>query len=415
MASMDTTTTSPNDQLFAYPEDRRCPWQPSPGYQDLGERGPLHRVRLWDGHTIWMVTGHPQARRLLSDPRMSADRAREDFPVILPRFEADIFKPLALIGFDPPEHEAQRRLVAPAFTLKRVRALRPEVEELAGRLADDMLRKGPPADLVRDYALPIPSTVISRLLGVPYEEHEFFETESAGLLQAKSPAEAEAAGQALWDYLDRLLAAKQRDPGGEGLLNRLAEEANREDGLARDDLLRIALTLLLGGHDTTSQMIALGTVTLLEHPDQLAALRADPDILPAVVEELLRMVSVTDLSGVRVATEDIEIDGVVIRAGEGVLVSSSMVNRDAGVFPRPYEFDAHRTARGEAASDRQHLTFGFGIHQCVGQNLARMELEVAFRVLFERIPGLRLSVPLDELPARRGSTMQGVHALPVEW
>ncbi|MGF1236074.1 cytochrome P450 [Streptomyces sp. NPDC004684] len=403
--------------MLSYPQDRTCPYQPSPGYRELGRSGPLHKVRLWDGSTIWMVTGHATGRRLLADPRLSADRSRPDFPVVLPRFEAPIFKPIAIIGFDPPVHDVHRRMLAPDFSLKHVREMRDEVVELTGRLVDDMLRKGPPAELVEDFALPIPSMVISQLLGVPYEDHVFFEEKTVGLLQAKDAAGAEAAGQALWDYLDELISAKERTPGGgEGVLGRLAGRIDDRD-LTREDLLRIALALLIGGHDTTSQMIALGVVTLLEHPDQLAAWRAaPPEALPAAVDELLRMVSVTDVSGVRVATEDIEIDGEVVRAGEGVLVSSSMTNRDPEVYEDPYTFDIHRAAgRGGAASGRQHLTFGFGIHQCLGQNLARMELEVAFSTLFDRIPGLRLATPAGELPARSGGTMQGVHRLPVEW
>ncbi|EFF94135.1 MULTISPECIES: cytochrome P450 [Streptomyces] len=403
--------------MLSYPQDRTCPYQPSPGYRELGRSGPLHKVRLWDGSTIWMVTGHAAGRRLLADPRLSADRSRPDFPVVLPRFEAPIFKPIAIIGFDPPVHDVHRRMLAPDFSLKHVREMRDEVVELTGRLVDDMLRKGPPAELVEDFALPIPSMVISQLLGVPYEDHVFFEEKTVGLLQAKDAAGAEAAGQALWDYLDELISAKERTPGGgEGVLGRLAGRIDDRD-LTREDLLRIALALLIGGHDTTSQMIALGVVTLLEHPDQLAAWRAaPPEALPAAVDELLRMVSVTDVSGVRVATEDIEIDGEVVRAGEGVLVSSSMTNRDPEVYEDPYTFDIHRAAgRGGAASGRQHLTFGFGIHQCLGQNLARMELEVAFSTLFDRIPGLRLATPAGELPARSGGTMQGVHRLPVEW
>ncbi|GAB2855630.1 cytochrome P450 [Actinocorallia aurea] len=397
--------------LPAYPQDRQCPYQPSPGYQELGEQGPLHRVRLFDGKWLWLVTGHSQGRRLLGDPRMSADRSREDFPVVLPRFEAPIFKPLALIGFDPPVHSVHRRLLAPDFSLKHVRALREQVTALAHRLIDRIVEAGAPADLLDAYALPIPSMVVSELLGVPYDDHEFFEARTVDLLQATSPEGAEQAGQALWDYLDRLITAKERDGADDGVIARLAAHVDGAD-LTRDDLLRIALALLLGGHDTTSQMIALGVVTLLEHPDQVELLLAEPDRVPAAVDELLRIVSVTDVSGVRVALEDIEIDGHTVRKGEGVLVSSSMANRDPDVYPDPYRFDVRRT---EGSVGRQHLTFGFGIHQCLGQNLARMELEVAFTVLFQRLPGLRLAVPREELAFRKGGTMQGVHRLPVEW
>ncbi|MFI0479629.1 cytochrome P450 [Actinomadura sp. 9N215] len=394
------------EAMLRYPQDRTCPYQPSPEYQEQAEKGALNRVELWNGSTAWLVTGHAQARALLSDPRMSADRAREDFPVVLPRFEAAIFKPLALIGFDPPTHTVHRRLLAPYFSLRRVRARRAAVEREAAELADALVREGPPSDLVESYALPIPSRVISDLLGVPYADHEFFEERTAGLLQAKDPAGAEAAGQALWDYLERLVSAKERDPDGT-LLSDLAARVDERD-LTRVDLLRIALTLLVGGHDTTSQMIAMGVVTLLDHPDQLARLRRGGEETTRAVDELLRMVSVTDVSGVRVATEEVEIDGVVIKPGEGIIVSSSTVNRDAAVYDDPYVFDVGR-------GSRQHLTFGYGIHQCIGQNLARLELEIAYTTLFDRVPGLRLAVPVDELPWRRGGTMQGLHKLPVTW
>ncbi|WP_236792322.1 cytochrome P450 [Amycolatopsis sp. GM8] len=389
-----------------FPQPRECPYQPTPAYQRLGEAGPMHEVTLWNGARAWFVTGDAHARQLLSDPRFSADRARPEFPVVLPRFDAAIFKPLYLIGFDPPTHEVHRGLLTAEFSLRRVRALRPAVEQLVGERIDDMLRKGPPADLVRDFALPVPSIVISELLGVPYVDHDFFEEATRGLLQAADEKAADAAGQALLDYLDKLLTIKQREPDGR-VLAKLAEHLDEE--ITRHDLLRIALTLLVGGHDTTSMMIALGVVTLLEHPDQLDLVRADPEKMPAAVEELLRIVAVTDMAGVRVATEDVEIGGQVIKAGEGILVSSSMTNRDSAAYESPYTFDIGRTG------SKRHLTFGFGIHQCLGQNLARMELEVAFRLLFERIPELRLAAGLDELPWRRGGTMQGVHELPVTW
>ncbi|PPK71427.1 cytochrome P450 [Actinokineospora auranticolor] len=403
--------------MLQYPQDRQCPFQPSGAYQPLGAEGSLHRVELWNDETAWLVTGHATARALLSDPRVSADRTRPDFPVVLPRFEAEIFKPLALIGIDPPRHKAHRELLAAHFGLKQARAQRDEITALAHSLIDAIEAKGAPADLLADYALPIPSAVISRLLGVPYEDHAFFESASAALLQATSAAGAEEAGRTLFDYLDRLVTAERAEPTHRGLITVLAGAIG--DGpdadVTHEDAVRIALTLLLGGHDTTAQMITLGVVTLLAHPEALAAIRADRDLLPAAVDELLRMVSVTDLSGVRVADADIEIDGAAIRAGEGLIFSSSMANRDPAVWPEPYELDFLRERKDPKASGRRHLTFGYGIHQCLGQNLARLELEIAFDVLFTRLPDLALETPSDALPYRSGGTMQGVHALPVVW
>jgi cytochrome P450 len=409
---MDTDVSPQTTDAPQYPQPRTCPFQPTPAYQKLGERGPMNRVTLWDGSQVWLITGHSHARRLLADPRFSADRARPDFPLVAPRFEADIFKPLAIIGFDAPDHQRQRGLLTAAFSPKNVRALRGRVERLVTDRVERMLHKGPPTDLVRDFAQPIPSMVISELLGVPYEDHEFFEQATAGLLQADSAEGAEAAGQTLLSYLDDMFKAKELEPD-DTLLSTLASHIG-EPGLERSLVLRIALALLIGGHDTTASMIALGVITLLEHPEQLQALRTDPAVIPEAVDELLRMVSVTDVAGVRVANEDVTIDDQVIKAGEGIIVSSSMTNRDPAVFASPYAFDVRRSA-WEDASSRRHLTFGYGVHQCVGQNLARMELEVAFGTLFDRIPHLRLAVPLDQLPTRRSGTMQGVHELPVTW
>ncbi|CAJ62738.1 Cytochrome P450 (sca-2) [Frankia alni ACN14a] len=372
----------------------------------------MNRVTLFDGATAWLVTGHSHSRRLLADPRVSADRSRPDFPVVLPRFEADVFKPLAIIGFDPPQHGLQRGLLTADFSMRSVRAKRESIERLVESLADRMLAAGPPADLVLDYSLPIPSMVVADLLGVPYADHQFFEDATVRLLQATTPQGAEAAGEELLNYLDEQIRLRERDPD-DTLLSRLGEHVH-DEGLGRDIINKIALALLVGGHDTTSQMIALGVVTLLDHPDQLAILRSDPSALPGVVEELLRMVSVTDLAGVRVATEDVEIDGQVIARGEGLIFCNSMANRDPAVYDAPYEFDVRRSADDPPAT-RRHLTFGHGPHQCIGRNLARMELEIAYRVLFEKIPNLRLAVPRDELPMRHGSTMQGVHRLPVTW
>jgi pentalenic acid synthase len=274
------------------------------------------------------------------------------------------------------------------------------------RLLDDMVAQGPPADLVSAFALPVPSMVICALLGVPYEDHEFFEAQSRKLLRGPEAADTEAARDALEDYFGRLIDRKQKDRG-DGLLDELIEQRLNEGTLDRQELVEFSTILLVAGHETTANMISLGTFTLLEHPEQLAELRSDSALMPSAVEELLRFLSIAD-GMLRLALEDIEIGGHTIRADEGVVFSTSIINRDSAAYDDPDLLDWHR-------SSRHHVAFGFGIHQCLGQNLARAEMEIALRSLFDRLPGLRLAVPADRIPFKPGDTIQGMLELPVAW
>ncbi|MGW3498914.1 cytochrome P450 [Streptomyces sp. NPDC001020] len=394
----------------AFPQDRTCPYHPPTAYDPLREGRPLTRVTLYDGRDVWVVTGLSAARALLADPRLSTDRTRPAFPMVNERFatlrDRDRDRRVALLGQDDPEHHTERRMLVPSFTLKRATALRPRIQETVDRLLDAMEAAGPPAELVSAFALPVPSMVICALLGVPYADHDFFEEQSRRLLRGPTAADTQDARDRLETYLGELVDHKRKKPG-EGLLDELIQEQLRDGALDRDELVSLAAILLIAGHETTSNMISLGTFTLLRHPEQFAELRADPGLMSAAVEELLRFLSIAD-GLVRVATEDIEIAGTTIRADEGVLFSTSVINRDTAVFPDPDTLDWHRSAR-------HHVAFGFGVHQCLGQNLARTELEIALRSLFERLPGLRLDAPADEIPFKPGDTIQGMLELPVTW
>ncbi|GAA0910175.1 cytochrome P450 [Streptomyces thermoalcalitolerans] len=392
--------------LVAFPQDRSCPYHPPTGYDPLRAARPLARIRLYDGRPAWLVTGHELARDLLADPRLSTDRTHPGFPATTPRFAAVRDRRPALLGVDGPRHRAQRRMMIPSFTLKRATELRPRIQEIVDRLLDEMIAQGPPAELVRSFALPVPSMVICALLGVPYADHEFFEAQSRRLLRGPTAEDTRDARDRLQEYLDALIDRKQREPG-EGLLDELIQQRLHKGELDREELTALAMILLVAGHETTANMISLGTYTLLLHPDRLAELRADPSLLPAAVEELLRLLSIAD-GLLRLATEDIEVAGVTIRAGDGVVFSTSVINRDEDAYPDPDTLDWHRPAR-------HHIAFGFGIHQCLGQNLARAELEIALRTLFERLPGLRLAAPPDEIPFKPGDTIQGMLELPVTW
>ncbi|MFE3881676.1 cytochrome P450 [Streptomyces lydicus] len=393
-------------EAISYFQDRTCPYHPPAGYQPLRETGPLTHVTLYDGRKVWAVTGHSEARALLSDQRLSSDRQNPAFPMPVERFAAISQVRTPLIGVDDPEHNTQRRMLIPSFSVKRVAALRPDIHRIVDGLLDRMLAQGPPAELVSAFALPVPSMVICSLLGVPYSDHEFFEDASSRLLRSPTAEEAEAARIELEEYFTELIAHKEKTPG-DGLLDELIEERLRSGDLAHEELVRLAMILLVAGHETTANMISLGTFTLLEHPEQLAQLKAEEGLMPAAVEELLRFLSIAD-GMLRVATEDIEIGGQLIRADDGVLFPTSLINRDETAYPSPDELDLDRSAR-------HHVAFGFGIHQCLGQNLARAEMDIALRSLFTRIPDLRLAVPAAEIPFKPGDTLQGMIELPLAW
>ncbi|MFJ6748951.1 cytochrome P450 [Streptomyces sp. NPDC091266] len=393
-------------EAISFPQDRSCPYHPPTAYEPLRESGPLSHVTFYDGRKVWAVTGHAEARALLSDQRLSSDRQNPAFPIPIERFAAIRRLKAPLIGVDDPEHNAQRRMLIPSFSVKRIGAMRPQIQRIVDDLLDRMLAQGPPTELVSAFALPVPSMVICALLGVPYADHEFFEERSRRILRARTADEAETARIELEDYLGELIARKEKDRG-DGLLDDLIADQLRAGSLEREELVRMAMILLVAGHETTANMISLGTFALLEHPDQLAQLRAEESLMPAAVEELLRFLSIAD-GMLRVAKEDIEIGGRTIRADDGVVFSTSLINRDGTAYPAPDELDLDRSAR-------HHVAFGFGIHQCLGQNLARAEMEIALRSLFARIPGLRLAVPAAEIPFKPGDTLQGMIELPLAW
>ncbi|MHC5908862.1 cytochrome P450 [Streptomyces sp. S6] len=392
---------------LAFPQSRTCPYQPPASYDTLRTDRPLTRVTLFDGSPAWIVTGHTLARTLLTDPRLSADRTRPGFPGTSARFKAVSDRTLAVVGTDEPLHRVQRRMLIPDFTLRRAEALRPAIRKTVDERIDALLAQGPPADLVSTFALPIPSTVICALLGVPYDDHDFFEEQTRQLLRGTVTEKIRAARRNLREYLGDLIDHKRTGPPGDGVLDTLVHRRMADGELDREGAVDMALVLLVAGHETTANMISLGTFTLLSHPDRLAELRAEPALLPVAVEELMRMLSIVD-GLLRVAREDIDADGTTIKAGEGVVFATSVLNRDTTAYDDPDALDFHRPTR-------HHVAFGFGIHQCLGQNLARAELEIALGTLFERLPGLRLAVPAETIPFKPGDTIQGMLELPVTW
>ncbi|MDH6144037.1 cytochrome P450 [Kitasatospora sp. GP30] len=403
---MTTTAPIPN----GLPMERDAgPFDPPREISRLREARPVSPMLFPDGHEGWLVTGYDALRQLMADTRFSS---RQDIGVIHVPYEVPGMPALTepspqvpglFISMDPPDHTRLRRKLTGAFTVKRMKQLEAHIADIVERQLDEMARLAPPVDLVKEFALPVPSLVICELLGVPYADREDFQVNSAKfLVRDQSLDEKMAAYNAMTTYLAELVTSK-RDTPGEDLLSDLA----RDDDLSIAELIGMAFLLLFAGHETTANMLALGTFALLEHPEQLAELRADPELLPGAVEELMRYLSVVDIL-FRYATEDIELGGETIGRGSTVVVSQLAANHDPRRFDNPDTLDIHRDARG-------HLSLGHGVHQCLGQQLARVEMRAGFAGLLRRFPTLQLAIPAGEVRLRTDMTIYGVHELPVSW
>jgi cytochrome P450 len=392
------------------PMQRSSPFDPPAEYRRLREEEPVSRLAFPDGKVGWLLTRHQDVRALLADDRFSSDRRRVSSPVrrFPIRPDTPAVRAGSLIGMDPPEHTRYRRMLTRYFTVRRMRELAPRIEQVVSEHLDAMERAGSPADLVPAFARPIPSLVICELLGVPYEDKVTFQRCTSVLLSLDASEDAIAAARdELWQYMLDLVVAKRQHPDG-ALLGNLVQTGAADTALTDERLAGIGQLLLAAGHETTANMLALGTYTLLGHPDQLCALRAEADLVDSAVEELLRYLTIVQFGTVRVAREDVDFAGQRIRAGETVVASLAAADRDPAQFPEPDELDLARPAS-------QHVAFGHGIHQCLGQQLARVEMKVAYSALFRRFPRLRLAVQPDEVPMRDDMFIYGVHRLPVAW
>ncbi|MDH6128318.1 cytochrome P450 [Kitasatospora sp. GP82] len=403
---MTTVADGEADHALSAPAVKgTCPFDPPPAYEQAHKAGPISRVSLWDDSPCWLLTGYRQVRFVLGDRRFSADARLPGFPFLSPgrRELLDRTTP-SFIRLDDPEHSRQRRMLTGDFIIKRVEAMRPQIQQIVDETLDRMIAQGGPADLVSQFALPVPSLVICLLLGVPYADHEFFQAQSRVLLDiTTSIEEVESANRELTTYLVELAGRKQKEPD-ESVLGRLVARGE----LSLDEAAAMGVLLLIAGHETTANMTSLGTLALLQNPEQAERLRSDPSLIKGAVEELLRYLTIVHLGIPRVALEDLEIDGTLIRAGDGVLCMASTANRDEEMFADGGQLDVTRDAR-------RHLAFGFGVHQCLGQPLARAELQIALQTLLERLPDLRLAVPFEEIRYRSDMVVFGVQELPVEW
>jgi cytochrome P450 len=411
----DTLTGHPGDvasNIPDYPMARAagCPLAPAPVALELNTVKPLSRVRIWDGSTPWLITGYDAIRSLFTDSRASVDDRKPGYPHWNEGMLATVHKrPRSVFTADAEEHTTFRRMLSKPFTFKRVEGLRPAVQKITDDHIDAILAGPQPADLVDALALPVPSLVISQLLGVPYSDAEFFQEQaSRGMGRYASAEESAEGATALARYIAKLVRTKMENPT-EDLVGDLAERVNAEE-LSVREAAQLATGVLIAGHETTANMISLAIVALLEHPDQLALLRDTDDqkVIANAVEELMRYLSIIQTGQRRIATEDIEIGDEVIRAGEGIILDVPPANWDARRYPNPDQLDLQR-------EDNQHVGFGYGRHQCVGQQLARMELQIVLHTLLRRIPTLRLATPIDELPFKHDALAYGIYELPVRW
>ncbi|MEU4704360.1 cytochrome P450 [Nonomuraea dietziae] len=397
--SLHTVTTMPAARQPG------CPFDPPKELIDAREHGPISRFPFPDGHEGWLVTGYDLVRSVLGDSRFSSRKElmRHHWAMDLSGIEMPPAPPGEFLLMDEPQHGRYRKPLVGKFTVRRMRQLTERVEEITAEHLDAMEKAGPTADLVTAFAKPIPAIMICELLGVPYEDRGRFQEQIDMFMSGESSDEdLIAAYTAVQDYLAQLVAAKRANPTDD-ILSELTDS-----DLTDEELKGMSLILLAAGLDTTTNMLALGAFALLQNPAQLAALRADPTLIDNAVEELLRYLSVAK-TFFRTALEDVELGGQTIKAGSMVVMSLNTANRDPERFSDPHVLDLRR-------QDGGHLAFSHGIHQCLGQQLARVEMRVAFSALLARFPTLRLAVPAEEVALRPESAdIYGVKSLPVTW
>jgi cytochrome P450 len=395
------TTTYPPP--VAYPFDDPGALGLPDAYRAAQLEPGMIRVRLPHGEPAWLATRYADARLVLGDRRFSRAAAREHDQPRMSEGRLDS----GILSMDPPDHTRLRRLVATAFTVRRVEQIRPRAAALANDLVDGMVATGPPADLVEAFALPLPVAVICELLGVPVEDRGRFRAWSDDALStSRLTAEEFAASRTqMRAYMAGLVARHRAEPADD-LMTALIEARDAHDRLSEQELVDLCVGILIAGHETTASQIPNFVLTLLDHPHQLDRLREDPALLAGAVEELMRFVPLGAGAGFpRYATEDVQVGGVVVRAGEPVIVAIGAANRDALRFDEADELRVDRPAT-------PHLGFGHGVHHCLGAALARMELQEALRVLLRRLPGLHIA---GDIEWKSQMLVRGAARMPVGW
>ena len=396
-------------QCPVFPFRRTDPLHPPEALRAARESQPVMAVTLWNGERAWVLTRQQEIRQvLLDDERFSGRFGQDGFPTVTEARVAVDRGERAFVGMDNPDHDRYRRMFTREFSVRRMLALEPAITSIAHGLIDEMVKAGPPQDLVAMLAVKFPSLVMSELFGSPYEDHRFIiECAVARHGLTQTPGEADRKARELAAYVRRLIDHKEANPGDD-MVSRVIAEHVIPGHLTRDEFAEIGAMILRAGHDTTTNMIGMGSLFILRDPAMAQRLREHPERLRGAVEEFLRFVSPVQFSPRRVARVDVEVGGVLIRQGEGLFLSLASGNRDESVFADPNRIDIERDAAA-------HLTFGFGIHQCLGQVLARIELQVVFAALLARLPELRLAVPFEQVRFKHDMQIYGVHTLPVAW
>ncbi|MCZ4125222.1 cytochrome P450 [Streptomyces sp. H39-S7] len=393
-----------------FPAARGCPFAPPQETTRVQGEDAVPRVSIWNGTEPWLFTRYDDVRTVLSDPRFSADKSRPGYPLSSAAAAAEAAVTPTLLVMDNPAHDTYRRLVQREFTVRRAEEWRPTARAAVDDALDALTDGEQPADLVAHVALPVALSMVCVLLGVPFADRDFFRsrTHTANSMHVTT-AQATAARAELQEYLQSLVRQREKDPGDD-FISRLAVRHLRTGAMSEDLIAAMALLLLTAGHDTTANMIALGTLALLRHPDSYAALHRgdDPALAARTTEELLRYLTIVQRGIRRIAVEDVTVGRQLVRAGEGVIAAIDVANRDPGRFRATDTLDT-------AQNPRDHLAFGYGPHQCLGQSMARVELQEAYQGIARRLPGLRPAVPLQDIRFKSDMAVYGVHELPVRW
>jgi pentalenic acid synthase len=390
-----------------FPFRRECPYDPPSLLRQWHDGASVSQIDRWDGGPVWIATGHDECRTIFRDPRtFSSDPGQPGFPTLSAADQAS--KGARLLSMlDPPDHDRLRRAVQGEFTVRRINEQRAHTLVIVDELLDAMAATGPPVDLVEAFAQQVPARFTCRLLGVPITDAPFF-NDCLGTRFDASAAQTSvySSDERLAAYFDDVVASRRRGPRDD-LSGRLVADHVLTGNLTEREAASLLHVLLIGGFDTTRNMIAMSTVLFADHADALVHLRADPSLWPAAIEELLRYLSVAQYER-RAVMADAVVGGAQLRTGDGVLTILHVANRDPAAFADPDRFDITR-------SDNNHLAFGSGIHQCLGQPVARMLLQVALPKLHERLPGLGLAVPREQVEYLEGRTIWGPRKLPVTW
>jgi cytochrome P450 len=381
--------------------DPADPINPSPVLARIRAEQPVFGMQLphpTGGFiTMWLITKYADARDLLANRNTSNSLGHSESAAAQPGF---------LLSLDPPDHTRIRRMLTGQFSMRRLTAMRPHIEEIATSFLDQMEAEGPPADLMKAFALPLPSLVICELLGVPFEDQAEFQRRSDTMLDISVTPEQQAENtREMNSYMESLVQRQRQQPGEDILGMLIRDHAN---DLTDEELVGIGNILLVAGHETTANTIGLGTLLLLRHREQLSLVRDDPEVTGSAVEEIVRYLTIVDTGNPRIILQDMTIGNQLLRIGDVVMVSLPSTNRDP-------DFMADADVLDVTRQPQAHLAFGHGIHQCLGQQLARLELSVALPALLQRFPTLSLAAPEADLIFRADGPVNGIRALPVRW